>query len=104
MIVKRKIKDRLVIVWDDILDTGKTAAALIPLIREHEPSRIITVFLLRKVDGQTTPVSADYCLFDISHKSWVFGYGLDLTEEYRGVPHVCDANLKLYHPDGMVKD
>jgi hypoxanthine phosphoribosyltransferase len=100
-IVADRIRGRTVMVLDDILDTGKTIAEVTRLIEVHEPRRIITVFLLRKLNAQTVPFDPDYCLFNVHRESWVFGFGMDLEEKYRHLSCVCDDNLQLYDRHGV---
>jgi len=100
LIIPEKIKNRTLIVLDDVLETGKTVSELLRLLIPHQPARIVTVFLLR--NGQQTPIGfqPDYWLFDISPESWVFGFGMDLAEKYRHLKYICDDNDTLYRYDG----
>ncbi|MBA3937388.1 MAG: hypoxanthine phosphoribosyltransferase [Planctomycetes bacterium] len=79
---------RDVLVVDDILDTGRTLAAV--LASCTGAARLRTCVLLdkpaRRVPGGLA--SADYTGFTIADR-FVVGYGLDLDGRYRHLPEVC---------------
>ena len=102
-IIPEKIKNRTLVVIDDVLDTGKTMAEVLRQLEEHKPKQIITVFLIRKMNGSKPLFSPDYCLYEVHSDSWVFGYGMDLGEKYRHLKFVCDANINLYNRDGTAR-
>ena len=85
------IKDRDVLVIDDILDTGKTLSAVIKLLREQNPASLRTCVLLDKKGRREVDFEADFTGFEIPDK-FVVGYGLDYAERYRGLP--CIGVLK----------
>ncbi len=85
------IKDRHVLLIDDILDTGKTLALVSKLVRELKPASHRTCVLLDKKERREVPIEADFVGFDIPNK-FVVGYGLDFAERYRNLP--CIGVLK----------
>ncbi len=70
------IKDRNVIVIEDIVDTGNTLTALYTSLEEKSPASVAVVTLLDKVEARTKPVKIDYSGFKIDD-IFVVGYGLD---------------------------
>lgn len=70
------LKNRDVIVLEDIVDTGKTLSNLLPSIEEHSPASLRVMTLLNKPDARTHQVQVDYVGFDIPNK-FIVGYGLD---------------------------
>jgi hypoxanthine phosphoribosyltransferase len=85
------IKDRHVLLIDDILDTGKTLTLVSKLIRDLKPASLRTCVLLDKKERREVPIEADFVGFDIPNK-FVVGYGLDFAERYRNLP--CVGVLK----------
>lgn len=69
-----KLKDRVVILVDDILETGDTLSNLIKLIEWEKPKEIKTCVLLKRKDCKR---QSDYVGYELQGKEWVFGMGLD---------------------------
>ncbi len=70
------IKDRDIIVIEDIIDTGKTFHHFLPQIYNQQPASLKIAVLLHKPAATVFPVNIDYCCFTIPDK-FVVGYGLD---------------------------
>ena len=81
------VRDRDVLLVDDILDTGKTLRAVIDKLTGMAPRRIRTCVLLSKKARRKYDIPADYVGFEIPDK-FVVGYGLDYAEKYRNLPHI----------------
>jgi len=82
------IKDKDVLIVDDIFDTGHTMAGLYKAFADLYPSSIKNCVLLKKMVPHETTIRPDYALFEIENL-FVVGYGLDYKERYRGFPSVC---------------
>ncbi len=72
------IKDRTVIIVEDIVDTGNTMYRLIGDLQKHEPAEIKIATLLFKPQALVRPLKPDYVGFEIPSK-FIIGYGLDLN-------------------------
>jgi len=70
------IKDRHVIILEDIIDTGKTLHNFLPQIHNQQPASLKIAVLLHKPEATQYNVPIDYCCFSIPNK-FVVGYGLD---------------------------
>lgn len=81
------VRDRDVLLVDDILDTGKTMVRVLEKLRALRPRRTRTCVLLNKASRRTENVKADYVGFEIPDY-FVVGYGLDFAERYRNLPFV----------------
>jgi hypoxanthine phosphoribosyltransferase len=81
------IKDRDVLVIDDILDTGKTLKLVKELVQELKPASCRTCVLLDKKARREVALEADFVGFEIPDK-FVVGYGLDFAERYRNLPGI----------------
>lgn len=89
------IKDRDVIVVEDILDTGVTLSKLIPILMGRGARTVSLCVLLNKPERRTVEVKADYIGFDIENE-FVVGYGLDYAEKYRNLPYVGILKREVY--------
>ena len=85
------VANRHVLLIDDILDTGKTLAMVVALIRKLSPASVKVCVLLDKKGRREVPFEADFVGFEIPDK-FVVGYGLDFAERYRNLP--CFGVLK----------
>lgn len=82
------VKDRHVLVIDDILDSGRTLHAICGRIRgELQPKSVRVCVLLSKRCPRAEELEADFVGFDIDNE-FVIGYGLDFAEHYRNLPFV----------------
>jgi hypoxanthine phosphoribosyltransferase len=81
------VRQRDVLVVDDILDTGQTIKRVCAELRRHKPRRMRICVLLEKKARRVEKVKADYIGFSIPDL-FVVGYGLDYAERYRNLPFV----------------
>ncbi|HSX11249.1 MAG TPA: hypoxanthine phosphoribosyltransferase [Chlamydiales bacterium] len=82
------IRDKDVLIVDDIFDTGHTMTTLLDRLKELGPRSLKTCVLLNKTNVQKiSDYRPDYVLFDIDNL-FVVGYGLDFKERYRGLSGV----------------
>lgn len=88
------IKDRNVILIEDILDTGLTLNYLLKNLKTRHPVSIETCALLVKKGKQKVTVQPKYKGFDIEDR-FVVGYGLDLNEKYRNLPYIGTLKSEL---------
>lgn len=70
------VKDRHIIILEDIIDTGKTLHHYLPQLDSMQPASVKIAVLLNKKEALQYPVQVDYSCFDIPNK-FVVGYGLD---------------------------
>ena len=81
------IRDRDVLLVDDIFDTGHTLAEVKQLIGEMGPKSIRSAVLLNKTGRQQVDECPDFVIFDIPDE-FVVGYGLDYGDEFRNLPFI----------------
>ncbi len=70
------VKDRDIIILEDIIDTGKTLHHYLPQLANMQPASVKIAVLLNKKEALQYPVTVDYACFEIPNK-FVVGYGLD---------------------------
>jgi hypoxanthine phosphoribosyltransferase len=78
------IKDRDLIIAEDIVDTGLTLNYLVNLLKARGPRSIRIASLLSKPSRRLIEVKVDYVGFTIDDL-FVVGYGLDYNERYRNL-------------------
>lgn len=81
------VKGRSILLVDDILDTGRTLAAVSEKLYEMGAKEVKTCVLLTKDKERAAEVEADYSAFEIGDE-FVVGYGLDYDGKYRNLPYV----------------
>jgi hypoxanthine phosphoribosyltransferase len=86
--VDQSLRDRNVILVEDILDTGLTMTYLKRLLLARQPKSLRVAVLLDKPSRRKLAVDADYVGFTIPDE-FVVGYGLDYAEKYRNLPDIC---------------
>ena len=86
------IKDRNVIVVEDIIDSGRTLSNLLELLKKRRPSSLKLCTLLDKPDRRVVDVDVDYNGFVIPDE-FVVGYGLDYDQQYRNLPYIGIVRL-----------
>jgi len=89
------IKDKNVLIVEDILDSGNTLYALTKILGERKPKDIKICTLLDKPDRRVRDIKADFLGFEIEDK-FVVGYGLDYAERYRQLPYVGVLKPSVY--------
>jgi hypoxanthine phosphoribosyltransferase len=82
------LKDRDVVVIDDIFDTGHTLVEVLAQLLMHEPASLKSAVLMRKIDRSEVPIVPDYVMFEIPDE-FVVGYGLDYEDRFRNLPYVA---------------
>ncbi len=81
------IRDKNVLVVDDILDTGRTLGFVKHHLERFQPRGIKVCVLLDKDVKRAIEVNADYCGFKIPNV-FVVGYGMDFENNYRHLPYI----------------
>lgn len=81
------IKGLHVIIIEDIIDSGRTLAALKRELLERNPASLKICTLLDKPDSRVADVDVDYTGFVVPDE-FVVGYGLDYAQKYRNLPYI----------------
>ena len=97
MDLQTNIRDKHVILVEDIIDSGHTIASVLELLETRQPKSLKVCTLLDKAERREAVVPIHYRGFRIPNK-FVFGYGLDLDEYYRNLTFIGVVDLKKYKP------
>ncbi|MFA6921079.1 MAG: hypoxanthine-guanine phosphoribosyltransferase [Gallionella sp.] len=81
------VRNRVVLLVDDILDEGHTLAALQQRILELGALRCYSAVFADKCHGRAKPVAADFVGLELPDR-FVFGYGMDIEGAWRNLPAI----------------
>ena len=82
------LADKEVLIVEDIIDSGRTLAYLIEVLKQRGPKDIHLCTLLDKPERRVKKqVTVDYTCFTIPDE-FVVGYGLDYDQKYRNLPYI----------------
>ncbi len=77
-----------VLIVEDIIDSGRTLAYLIEVLKQRRPGSVHLCTLLDKPERRVKKqVNVDYTCFTIPDE-FVVGYGLDFDQKYRNLPYI----------------
>jgi hypoxanthine phosphoribosyltransferase len=85
--LQEELKNRDVILVEDIVDTGHTMAQLLGQITERNPASVEIATLLHKPEATRIPLNLKYVGFAIENR-FVVGYGLDYDGLGRNLPAI----------------
>lgn len=89
--LSRSIRDRNVVIVEDIVDTGLTMNFLKRHLLSHKPKSLMTASLLLKPDALKEKCEVDLVGFKIPN-DFVVGYGLDYQGYYRNLPYIAQVS------------
>ncbi|MFO7776606.1 MAG: hypoxanthine phosphoribosyltransferase [Candidatus Hydrogenedentota bacterium] len=81
---EKSIAGQRVLLVEDILDTGRTTAAILQRLKQEGAADTHVCALLNKPSRRVIPIPEDYVGLTIGDH-FVVGYGLDYEERYRGL-------------------
>ncbi|TPW17366.1 MAG: hypoxanthine phosphoribosyltransferase [Halothiobacillaceae bacterium] len=81
------LKDRVVLLVDDILDEGHTLKAIVDECYLAGAAQVRSAVLLEKMHGREKATAANYVGLEVADR-YVFGFGMDYKEYLRNVPGV----------------
>lgn len=84
------VKDKNVIIVEDIVDTGLTLKFLYEHIKNLNPKSLKICAFISKKERRKVEIPIDYVGFEIE-KGFLVGYGLDFAEKYRHLPQIYEV-------------
>jgi len=85
--IESSVKDRDVLVVDDILESGRTLAFAKDLLTARGARRVMICTMLEKPGKRAVQISADFVGF-VCPDVFVVGYGMDVAHSYRQLPFI----------------
>ena len=86
------LKDKDILIVEDIVDTGRTLSALLKFFKTYQPRSIKVCALINKEERRDVDIAVDYSCFDLE-EGFIVGYGLDYDQKYRNLPAIFDLKL-----------
>jgi len=90
------IKDKHVLIVEDIIDTGLTMRCLTDLLQARQPASLHVCSLLDKPARREVDCQLDYVGFTLEGAPFTVGYGLDYGDRYRNLPYIAALKPALY--------
>jgi hypoxanthine phosphoribosyltransferase len=81
------VKNKDVLIVEDIIDTGLTLAYIVDHIKSFGPKTIKICTLIDKRERRKSKVKIDYACH-VVNEGFLVGYGLDHSENYRNLPDI----------------
>ena len=85
--INANLKDRHVIILEDIVDTGETAVYLVEEMKKHSAASVRFASLLIKPKALKHTIRLDYVGFEVPN-DFLVGYGLDYDGLGRNLPDI----------------
>ncbi len=90
--LKLGLRDRDLLIVEDIVDSGLSMAFLRDHLLSHQPRSLKICALLDKAERRSIAVRLDYVVLKVP-KGFLVGYGLDCNEAHRHLPDICELVL-----------
>jgi len=86
------IRNKDVLVVEDIVDTGLTLAYCIDYLQSHQPNSLRTCAMVDKEERREKPITVDYACYH-ADSGFLVGYGLDYDQRYRELSGIYTLKL-----------
>ncbi|WPL39011.1 hypoxanthine phosphoribosyltransferase [Malacoplasma iowae] len=81
------VKDKNVIIADDVIDSGRTLKALKDMFISYGAKSVTLVTLVDKKEGRKIDFDVDYSCLSLPNE-WIVGWGFDIKESFRNLPYI----------------
>ena len=81
------VRDRMVLLLDDILDEGRTLAVVREALLARGAAEVRIAAFARKDRGEPPAIEADYVGVEVPNQ-FVFGFGMDVDGAFRNLPAI----------------
>jgi len=89
------LKDRHVLIVEDVIDSGLTLSWLAGNLRSRGPASVEVCTMVRKPLAFEVDLDVKYIGFDLPNE-FIVGYGLDYAEKYRNLPFIGTLAPHVY--------
>ncbi|KYH34377.1 hypoxanthine-guanine phosphoribosyltransferase [Clostridium tepidiprofundi DSM 19306] len=90
-----EIRDKDIIIVEDIIDSGVTLQYLIKYLKARKPRSVEIACLLNKPERRKVEIPVKYLGYDVPDY-FLVGYGLDYAEKYRNLPYIAVLKEEIY--------
>ncbi len=90
--ISSDIKDKNIVIVEDIIDTGLTMTKLVEHLQALGPKSVKVCTLIDKYERREIAFKADYICHTVKD-GFLVGYGLDYAERYRNLPAIYDLKF-----------
>lgn len=87
-----EIKDKDVLIVEDIIDSGRTLSKVVEIFQTREPNSIEICTLVSKPSRREISMAVSFCGFEVEDR-FIVGYGLDYDQKYRHLPFIGEIGL-----------
>lgn len=86
---RQSLKDRTVLIVDDIMDGGLTLAAIVDYCKQASAKAVYTAVMVNKIRQREPSVTIEPDFVGVNAEDrYLFGFGLDYEEHLRNVPGI----------------
>jgi hypoxanthine phosphoribosyltransferase len=93
--LNKDIRGKHIIIVEDIIDTGITMAAVVPMIKKRGAASVELAICLDKKERRKKQVDVKYVGFEVPDE-FIVGYGCDYAQKYRNLPEICTLKSEVY--------
>lgn len=93
--IEEGIKDKHVLIVEDIIDSGLTLKYLKQILDTRNPASVKLCTLVDKPARRKEKVAVDYVGFELPDE-FIVGYGIDYAEYYRNLPYIAVLKPEVY--------
>lgn len=83
-----EIKNKDVLIIEDIVDTGLTISYLLDYFYSFGPKSVHVCAFINKLERRGKEINIRYACHEVK-EGFLVGYGLDYAEDYRYLPNIC---------------
>lgn len=87
LLPRENVAGRLVLIVDDILDEGRTLAAIRDMVLGLGAREVLSCVFADKQIGREKPIKADFVGLQVPNR-FVFGFGMDVRGAWRNLPSI----------------
>jgi len=91
--IELDVKDRDVLIVEDIVDSGLTIAFLLEYLKRFDPKSVKVCAFIDKTERRQVEVPIDY-VGHVVESGFLVGYGLDHDQKYREMPEIYHLKVK----------
>lgn len=87
--LEKPVKERHLLIIEDIVDTGQTLSYLREKLTMRGAASVKFCAFIDKTARRQATVELDYVGFQLEEDAFLVGYGLDYAERYRNLPYIA---------------